>query len=58
MNKKQACAEYEQILTVLPDIAPKNHGGYLRMKKSDSANFRKLKEKAGSMGIEIKDLIN
>lgn len=58
MNKKQACAEYEQILAVLPDITPKSQGGYLRMKKSNSANFQKLKEKAIAAGIEIKDLVN
>ncbi len=58
VNNKQACAEYEQILAVLPDIAPKNQGGYLRMKKSNSANFQKLKEKAVLAGIEIKDFDN
>ena len=58
INKEQACAEYEQILTNLPDISPKSQGGYLKMKKSNSANFQKLKEKAISSGIEIKDLVN
>lgn len=58
INKEQACAEYEQVLTNLPDIAPKSQGGYLKMKKANSANFQKLKEKAASAGIEIKDLVN
>ncbi|MBD5140658.1 MAG: hypothetical protein HDT25_04485 [Ruminococcus sp.] len=58
INKEQAGAEYEQILANLPDIAPKSQGGYLKMKKSNSANFQKLKEKAISAGIEIKDFDN
>lgn len=40
----------------LPNDAPKSQGGYLRMKKSNSDNFKKLKEKAVSVGIEIMDL--
>lgn len=57
-NSKQAQIEYDQIVINLPDVAPKSQGGYLRMKKSNSANFQKLKEKAVSAGIEIKDLIS
>lgn len=57
INKEQACVEYEQIFTNLPDLAPKSQGGYLKMKKSNSANFQKLKEKAVLAGIEIKDLL-
>lgn len=58
INRNQAKEEYEQILIVIPDIAPKSQSGYLRMKKSNSENFQKLKEKAISAGIEIKDLIS
>ena len=58
LNKEQAKQEYEKIRIEFPDIAPKSQGGYMRMKKSNSANFQKLKEKAVSAGIEIKDLIN
>ncbi|MBP1561919.1 MAG: hypothetical protein J6C96_11865 [Oscillospiraceae bacterium] len=57
-NKKNCEYEYKLICQKLPDIAPKNQGGYLRMKKSNSENFQKLKEKAISAGIEIKDLIS
>lgn len=53
LNKEQARQEYEKIA----DIAPKSQGGYMRMKKSNSANFQKLKEKAVSASIEIKDII-
>lgn len=58
LNKEQAKQEYEKICIEFPDIAPKSQGGYMRMKKSNSANFQRLKEKAVSAGIEIKDLIN
>jgi len=57
LNKEQARQEYEKIVVLLPDIAPKSQGGYMRMKKSNSANFQKLKENAVSVGIEIKDII-
>lgn len=56
-NSEQARQEYEKIVVLLPDIAPKSQGGYMRMKKSNSANFQKLKEKAVSASIEIKDII-
>lgn len=57
LNKEQARLEYEKIVALLPDIAPKSQGGYMRMKKSNSANFQKLKENAVSVGIEIKDIV-
>lgn len=58
LNKEQARLEYEKIAVLLPDIAPKSQGAYTRMKKSNSANFQKLKENAVSVGIEIKDIDN
>ena len=58
LNKEQAKQEYEKICIEFPDIAPKSQGGYMRMKKSNSANFQRLKEKAVSAGIEIKDFNN
>ena len=57
INKQQAKSEYEQILKVLPDVAPKNQGGYLRMKKLNSENFQKLAKTAKTANIEIKDII-
>lgn len=57
-NSEQARLEYEKIAVLLPDIVPKSQGAYTRMKKSNSANFQKLKEKAISAGIEIKDFDN
>ena len=56
-NSKQAQQEYEQIVIKLPDIAPKSQGGYLRMKKSGSDNYKKLKYAAETAGIVIKDII-
>ena len=56
LNSNQARIEYEQIVVKLPNDAPKSQGGYLHMKKSNSDNFKKLKEKAVSVGIEIMDL--
>ncbi len=56
-NSKQAQIEYEQIQTKLPEQAPKSQGGYLRMKKSDSDNFKKIKALAIENGIEIKPII-
>lgn len=58
VNKEQARQEYEKIVISLPDCAPKSQGAYTRMKKSNSANFQKLKENAVSVGIEIKDIDN
>ncbi len=57
LNSKQAQQEYEQIVIKLPDIAPKSQGGYLRMKKSGSDNYKKLKSAAEAVDIVIKDII-
>lgn len=57
LNSKYAQQEYEQIVIKLPDIAPKSQGGYLRMKKSGSDNYKKLKYAAETAGIVIKDII-
>lgn len=53
-NSKQAQLEYEQIVIKFPEIAPKSQGGYLRMKKTNSKNFQKIKSIAESAGIVIK----
>lgn len=45
--------DYEWLLQFLPNVAPKSFGGYRRMKNSNSANFKKLKESALAKGREI-----
>lgn len=46
--------EYDWLRENLPDLAPKSSGGYTRMKRSNSANFQKLKAAAAEKGFEIK----
>lgn len=45
--------EYEEILKILPSIAPKSLTGYRRMKTMRSKNFMKLYDMAKEKGIEI-----
>lgn len=52
--KGESQKEYEEILKILPTIAPKSLNGYIRMKKSKSKNFMKLYQSAIDHGIKIK----
>lgn len=46
-------ADFAWIQINLPILAPKSLSGYVRMKKSNSDNFKKLKEAAKEKGYEI-----
>ena len=46
--------DYDWICERLPDIAPKSLSGYMRMKNSNSANYKNLIKKALELGYEIK----
>lgn len=56
INMLQAKNEYSRIVKTLPEIAPKSLVGYVKMKRSGTANFHALKDKAASAGIDIKAL--
>lgn len=47
--------EYDKILELMPDKAPKSIKGYMRMKKMRTKNFLKLKESADKLGFFIAD---
>ena len=51
--EKQDNYEYFQIISLIPDYAPKNVGIYRRMKKAQSARFIELAEKATEAGVKI-----
>lgn len=53
-KKENDRKEYEEILIILPDFAPKSFGAYRKMKNSNSKNFEKLKKLAFEKGFEIK----
>ena len=36
--------QYDLIVTLFPDIAPKSYSGYMQMKKGDTKNYQKLVE--------------
>lgn len=36
--------QYDLLVTLFPDIAPKSYSGYMRMKKGNTKNYRKLVE--------------
>lgn len=44
---------YEKLVSALPNDAPKSFGSFRRMKKSNSAGYIKLKQKASKLGINL-----
>lgn len=48
-NKK----DYEWVCKYLPEIAPKSLSGYVKMKNSNSANYKKLVESAKQKGYTV-----
>ncbi len=48
-------AEYEWICTNIPRMAPKSLNGYTRMKRSQSANYLKIKDYAAHRGMILDD---
>lgn len=48
-------AEYEKIISNLPDEAPKSFAGYRKMKNYKSENYLKLKEKCKVINILLED---
>lgn len=46
--------EYEQIIKLMGDKAPKSYNGYRRMKKSNTANFQKIVKIATENGVQIR----
>lgn len=44
IDKYNDCLEYQKIVDILGEKAPKNYSAYRRMKKQNSANFIKIKE--------------
>lgn len=48
-------AEYEWICANIPRLAPKSLNGYTRMKRSQSANYLKLKDYAAHRGMILDD---
>lgn len=53
-RSKRDREEYNEILRVIPESAPKNLGSYRRMKKAQSERFKCLSKQAMEAGIEIK----
>ena len=53
ISKYNEKLEYQNILNILPDKAPKSFGGYTRMKKNNTANFQKIRVEAEKQGIKI-----
>ena len=47
--------EYEWIVENLSEIAPKSLGGYTRMKRANSKNYQRIKERALEMDMELDD---
>lgn len=48
--------EYQKIVDLLKDKAPKSYNGYVRMKNQNTANFQKIKEMAKENNIELLDV--
>lgn len=45
--------QYDKLVSVLPDIAPKSYSGYMRMKKNNTKNYQILFAKAAESGINL-----
>lgn len=46
--------EYENIVALMGEKAPKSYSGYMRMKKNNTQNFQKILKIASENGVEIK----
>ncbi len=53
IDKYNERLEYQQIINILGDKAPKSYSGYQRMKKNNTANFQKILELAKENNIKI-----
>ncbi|MBQ9898516.1 MAG: hypothetical protein IJM44_03560 [Ruminococcus sp.] len=45
--------QYDKLVEILPDIAPKSYSGYMRMKKNNTKNYQKLLTEAIINGINL-----
>ena len=48
--------EYYQVKTKLGEKAPKSFDGYMRMKRNNTENYKKIEALARQLGIKIQEL--